>query len=239
MTKPFYWRSLLDDGLDELALSAHAGFAPRLGVNVAVTVVAAMMLPWPTCLAWAALTLALEAQAWFATRGQFLGRPVGWRTRLWHLCGLAASSLAWTALGALLWSRGGVEGALCAVVIWLSVIFFAQTNAYQSPLGFVVGGAMPSAVVLGVVAFAPHTAQLNLAPVIAILAIGFCFAGEGAARMLKARRRLIEAQEKLHQSEALYRVLADNVSDVISLADENGRRIYFSPSAERALGYPL
>jgi PAS domain S-box-containing protein len=214
MMKPLSWRSLLDDGLDELATSAHAGFGPRVGVNVAVAAVAAMLLPRPMCAAWMALTLGLELQAWFATRRQFQGLPVGWKIRLWHVLSLAAACLAWVGLGALLWSRGGVEGSICAVVVWLSVIFFAQTNAYQSPTGYVVGGA-----------------------VLAVLALGFSFAAEGVSRMLKARRRLNETQAKMRQSEALYRVLADNVTDVISLTQVDGRRLYVSPSVEQALGY--
>jgi len=41
------------------------------------------------------------------------------------------------------------------------------------------------------------------------------------------------------KSEALYRVLAENVTDVITLADADGARLYMSPSIEPALGYPL
>ena len=34
-------------------------------------------------------------------------------------------------------------------------------------------------------------------------------------------------------------MLADNITDVISLADADGKRIYMSPSIEQALGYPI
>src|SRR5580658_6363518 len=140
VAKSWSWRSLLDDGLDELARSAHAGFLPRVVVNIGVAGVFALMVPWPLCLAWGCVTVALEVEAWFATRRQFLGQPVGWRTRLWHLAGLAASSIAWVAMGGVVWATGGVEGAICATVVWLALIFFAQTNAYQSRTGFLVSG---------------------------------------------------------------------------------------------------
>ena len=208
-----------------------------MAVNFAVAGVFAMILPWRLCLAWGCLTVGLEIQAWFATRRQFRGEAVGWKTRLWHVCGLATSSLAWVGFGALAWMSGSVEGALCAVLVWLSVIFFAQTNAYQSRLGFVLGGAIPGAVVFAVVLFAPHPPHLQLVPVLATLALGLSFAVKGVSRMLKARRALEETQAKMRQSEALYRVLADNATDVISLAGVDGQRFYISPSIEQALGY--
>ena len=232
-------QSILDEGLDELAVSAHAGFLPRVAVNVATAWVFSFFLPGRVCAAWLALTLGLEIQAWFATLRQARGKPVGWKTRLWHIAGLAASSLAWVGLGALGWAFGGVEGALCATVLWLSVIFFSQTNAYQSPLGFVVGGVVPALVVLAVVGLAPHAPGLDLAPIVTLLALAFVFAGQGAMRMLKARQALARSQAEQRHSDALYRMLADNVTDVISLSDVNGKRLYMSPSIGAALGYPL
>jgi PAS domain S-box-containing protein len=50
----------------------------------------------------------------------------------------------------------------------------------------------------------------------------------------------VEAQRALAQSqasEALYRILADNQTDVITLWDANGTRVYVSPSIERATGF--
>ena len=229
----------LDEGLDELAVSTHAGLLPRLGVNVATAWVFSAFLPWQVCAVWLAVTLALEAQAWFATLPQARGRRVGWPQRLWHIVSLGVSAIAWVTLGALGWMSGSLEGALCATVLWLSVIFFSQTNAYQSPLGFVVGGVLPAVAVLGVVTLGPHALHLRLAPVGGLLALALLFAGDGAVRMRVARQELVRTQADHQRSEALYRVLADNVTDVISLNDANGKRVYLSPSIEAALGYPL
>jgi PAS domain S-box-containing protein len=231
--------SILDEGLDELAVSAHAGFLPRVAVNVATAWVFSFFLPWRVCAGWLVLTLCLEGQAWFATLRQASGKPVGWKTRLWHVAGLAAAALAWVGLGALGWTFGGVEGALCATVLWLSVIFFSQTNAYQSPLGFVVGGVIPAVAVLAIVGLAPHASGLKLAPIVTLLALAFVFAGQGAARMLRARQELARTQAEQQRSDTLYRMLADNFTDVISLNDTTGKRLYMSPSIGDALGYPL
>jgi PAS domain S-box-containing protein len=231
--------SILDEGLDELAVASHAGFLPRIAVNVATAWVFSMIIPWRVCAIWVAVTLALEAQAWFATLRQARREEVGWGRRLWHVAGLAVSSLAWVMLGALGWAYGGVEGELCATVLWFSVIFFSQTNAYQSPIGFVVGGVFPAVAVMAIVVFAPHAAGLRLAPFVTLLALALVFAGQGAARMLRARQELARTQAEQRRSEALYRVLADNVTDVISLNDVFGKRLYMSPSIEAALGYPI
>ena len=230
---------ILDEGLDELAVSAHAGSVPRMVVTAVAAAAFAGVVAWPICLMWALVTMALEVDAWFATRRQFLGQPVGWRTRLWHVSGLALGSLCWITIGGLAWATGRPEGALCAVVVWLAVIFFAQTNAYQSWTGFVVGGVFPAAAALATALLVPGPQGLRPTPFLGVLLLAFVFAGDGVSRMLKARRRLNEAQAKLSRSEALYRVLADNVKDVISLADADGKRIYMSPSIEQALGYPI
>ncbi len=237
--KPDHLTAILDDGLDELAANAHAGFWPRVAINAATAAIFAMVLPWTTCLAWGCVTLALEGAAWFVTRRQYLGRGVGWRTRLCHVCIMGVSGLAWVVLGALAWETGALAAMLCAVVVWLAVVFFAQTHAHQSALGIVVGGAAPAAVILAVVLLAPHPASLQIAPLVATLLVAFVFAGDGVARMMKARRNYREAKVEVERSEALYRLLADNITDVITLADATGKRLYMSPSIERALGYPL
>jgi PAS domain S-box-containing protein len=232
-------RSILDEGLDELAVATHAGLLPRLAVNVATGWVFSLVIPWRVCAIWVGVTLALELQAWFATRRQAKGKPVGWGRRFWHVASLAVSAVAWVTLGALGWMWGGVEGELCATVLWLSVIFFSQTNAYQSPVGFVVGGVIPAVAVLAIVALAPHAPGLKLAPFVILLALAFMFAGQGATRMLQARQELTRTQADQRRSHALYRMLADNVTDVISLNDVDGKRLYMSPSIEAALGYPI
>ena len=126
---------LLEDGLDELAATSHAGFLPRLVATLSVPIILSMLLPPMVCIGWGVVAGASEISAWFGTRRQYLGLPISWKTRLWHVMGLAVSSAAWVFIGAALWLTGSPLAALCGVVIWLAIIFFSQTNAYQSPVG--------------------------------------------------------------------------------------------------------
>ena len=54
---------------------------------------------------------------------------------------------------------------------------------------------------------------------------------------MAARRRYEQATQDLRDSEQSYRLLADNVTDVISLASADNQRLYVSPSIERILGF--
>lgn len=64
--------------------------------------------------------------------------------------------------------------------------------------------------------------------------LGQVVAIQGVTRDVSERRRLEEA---LRKSERLYRLLAENVSDVIWAIDFSGRYLYLSPSVQLLLGY--
>jgi PAS domain S-box-containing protein len=230
-------RRLLDDGLDELAARSHEGTVVRLFIGVGVAGLASTLLPPTLCLVWLVLQLANEIFSWFVTRRQFRGGRASIPLRLVHIITLATGCLIWMGLGCLLWATGTPEGEICGAILWLSVIFFTQTNAYQSPSGFIVGGALPGLGLLLWLLIAPNTGHLNLPPVIALFVISLAFASDGVFRAMAARRQFDDARDKLKASEAQYRVLADNVSDVIALNSLDGRRIYLSPSIEKAMGY--
>jgi PAS domain S-box-containing protein len=55
-------------------------------------------------------------------------------------------------------------------------------------------------------------------------------------RVRTRTRELAEANAALRRSQELYRVLAENTTDLITLHDLAGRRVYASPSATRVLG---
>jgi PAS domain S-box-containing protein len=58
----------------------------------------------------------------------------------------------------------------------------------------------------------------------------------------EAQRRRVEAEEalvKLEESDRLYRLLAENLTDNLGLWSANGERLYISPSIEKITGYTV
>ena len=230
-------KRLIDERLDELAASSHAGGGPRIAVTFGVGLISLWLLPWQACAAWTAAAVAIETWSHFCTRTQFKGLPVSLSLRVNHLCNLAVSSANWFLIGLLYWRTGTAEGAIGAVAIWLSITAFAQGFAYQSPLGYAVGGVAPAIAMMVAITIAPNAALHSPAPVWAILGLAVLFISSGARQTLTARKRYDEAQAQLANSEAGYKILADNVIDVIALTSASGKRLYTSPSVERVLGW--
>ena len=82
---------------------------------------------------------------------------------------------------------------------------------------------------------------LPLAWMLASQQVNLAAAHDEQLALLAARERAIceaeDAQVRLRSSESLYRLLADNLTDSISLWSPEGKRLYSSPSIERLLGY--
>ena len=228
---------LLDDGLDEMAARAFEGLAMRMVATVGVTALVTMMLPWRLCLAWLAVQTVSEATSALVTRPQSRGETVGPWMRLAHLGTVISGCSLWTLLGCMLWASGTPEGVAGALILWLSVIFFAQNTAYQSTTGFLVGGGIPALGMLGFMTLGPNWLRMPLIPVVGLDLVALGFVADGVMRSLAVRRRFEETQAKLVASESQYRMLADNITDVLWLNQYDGQRIYVSPSVKRALGF--
>ncbi|HEY5008277.1 MAG TPA: histidine kinase dimerization/phospho-acceptor domain-containing protein, partial [Caulobacteraceae bacterium] len=228
---------ILDDGLDEVAARAYQGMPLRLVVTACVAAVVTLLLPWTLCLAWLGLQLLTEGISVFVTRPQAMGRKVGPVVRAAHLANLMLGAMLWMGLGALLWICDVPGGSICAVIIWVSVVFFGQNNAYQSTTGFIVGGAVPGLSMLVFVIAGPNPHHLPLIPIVGLLILALSFVADGVMRSLGVRRDFEAAQRRTAASEAHYRLLADNVTDVIALSGVNGERRYISPSIQQALGF--
>jgi PAS domain S-box-containing protein len=229
--------SFLDRGLDEMAAGARASFAPRLFALVCTGLIALAFLPWQVCAAWGALVGGIDVISFLLTRDQFLGRPVSPSVRFQHVACLVGGVAGWVALGGLIWATGTAAGAVCGVVIWLALMGFAQVHAYQSRTGYLLAGVLPAVAMLVIPLAAPNPAIANVWPVWLQLLISIAFAVSGARQTLAARRRFEQATQDLRDSEQSYRLLADNVTDVISLATADNQRLYVSPSIERILGF--
>ena len=227
----------LDEGLDELAAKSFDGLKIRLVIAVLVSALAMQVISPAAGFVWYGASVVQEAYSWLVSRRQGRGEIASKRLRAAYLLSLVTGCTVWMVLGGLFWVTGAPEGAAIAVTLWLSVIFFTQTNAYQSPIGFLVGGALPGLGMLAWVLVGPNPLHLNLIPVVGFLALALIFACDGVFRALAARQKFNQAQDLLSASEGKYRVLADNLTDVISMTDTAGTKLYVSPSMAKVLGY--
>jgi PAS domain S-box-containing protein len=228
--------ALLDRRFDEFAAETHENLTPRALVAVGAGAAALMALPWKLCALWTIAALSIELWGWFASRDQFLGRAVKRSSQLIYLANLAGMIASWFVLGWLFWRTGREDGAICAAITWLSIMGFAQTFASRTPLGFAICGVLPALGVVTVMALEPPSGAREPL-VLAIMGLSIAFALAGARQTSRTGRRFEAARQALHDSEATYRVLADNVGDVIGRRALDGAVIYTSPSIEAALGY--
>ncbi len=228
---------ILDDGLDKMAANTERATAIRCLVSLAVAAITAFVLPLRISALWLIAMYAIEIWGAVARAFVFKNRRGTRIARCAHLITAGAVSCGWIVLGYFLWTSGAPAAPVCAAALWLSVIYFGQTNAIDSPIGLIVTGASPAAGMLLIVGLSSNHLSSSVGPVWALLALAVAFAGEGAARGLIARRRFSDAQGRIIDSEARYRVLADNVTDIIALTRLDGKRLYMSPSIEQALGY--
>ena len=60
---------------------------------------------------------------------------------------------------------------------------------------------------------------------------------ERAIQLAREREKRLQAQEKLRQSEEKFRLLAENVTDIIMQLDSEGNYLYVSPSIEEITGH--
>jgi two-component system sporulation sensor kinase A len=70
-----------------------------------------------------------------------------------------------------------------------------------------------------------------------MLMTAVAFSVSGARQTMAARHRYDQATQDLRDSELGYRLLADNVTDVISLESADNKRLYVSPSIDRILHF--
>lgn len=128
MSRPGRVPALIDERLDELAASAHLAARARVPITMGIGFIAHFMIGWPAATAWTAILMACEVWAWFATRPQFLGLPISVGQRLNHLVNISTETTGWVLMGWLLWRTGTPQGALCGVIVWLSIISPSPTK---------------------------------------------------------------------------------------------------------------
>ena len=131
--------------------------------------------------------------------------------------------------------RVAAAWASCAVIIWLSLLGFAQVYSLSVQAGYLLAGLMPAASMRDTPLIWPNPA-IPAGPAVRLLMLtSIAFSFSGARQTMAVRRNYMTRPlcGSLRDSEASYRLLADNVTDVISLASADNQRLYVSPSIEQ------
>jgi PAS domain S-box-containing protein len=219
--------------LDEAAALAHKGRLGRIVVTLGVALMAALLMPWPICAAWAAAGVSLEGWGRLRTRRQFHGQPVTRRDRVGFAAYFTIVHLNWLLMGALMWWAGTPTAHLWGAILWATIGTMVLLLAYQSPLAFLIAGAAPAIAVVAVVVMNGDAGRPPVVSIVAGLTVGLLYAGVRARKMPSA----LSLQRNLDSAAIQYRIMAGAITDAVLRTRIDGLVVYMSPAVERACGY--
>ena len=219
--------------LDEAAALVHPLTLVRAVLNLLGGLIALMILPWPACAAWVAAGAAAEVWCWFATAAQSRGETVTWRARGNFIAVYAIMAFLWVLLGVLFWSTGTLEGQASGGILLLTMGIIFVALFYTTPVVFLAAGAAPAIGALTMLALADGRGWRQLAPIWMALGIGMIFVAGRALDTPSAQ----ESRRRLNDSLNKYRILAENITDIIARVDLTGVYQYVSPASLSVLGY--
>jgi PAS domain S-box-containing protein len=227
-------RVSLAERLDESAAEVHLVTAIKAVLSLAGCLIALLVVDARAATMWLAASSSVLTWSWAASRRQARGEAVGWRLRAAFVAGLAAENLCWAMLGALLWSAGSVSGQACALVIWAALCGIGVLLFYNTPAIFLVAGVLPASAAFTLVALRSGMGWREALPVWIALGLSVIF---DMGRALETPSHQA-SKRRLNDSLNRYRILAENVTDVIMRTELDGRQQYVSPAALSVLGYP-
>jgi PAS domain S-box-containing protein len=219
--------------LDEAAVAVHQVMLPRLMLYPLAGLVAALLLPMDQYASWFAAGLWLEAWLWYATRAQFAAHRVSVARHAHFAVSFTGVNLIWLLLGVLCWRTGTAEGQATAMLLGVNVVALVGILAYASPVMYLIAGAVPALSALVMIGLRDGRHIEQMAPILITAALGLVFA-LGRARETPSVQA---AQRDLKASLAQYRLLADNITDVVAHSSLDGELLYLSPSTRAVLGY--
>jgi PAS domain S-box-containing protein len=219
--------------LDEAAAVVPGVTLAKMALTLFGGLIAALVLRPETGVLWTLATVTLAAWTHLAAGPQARGQAVSWRRRLAFIAGLEAENVAWLLLGLLLWNAGDTAGQASAVVIWATVGAVAVLLFYSTPIVFLAAGASPAIAALTVVALRCGLGWREVLPMWIGVGLSLIF---NLGRALETPSTQV-SQRRLNDSLNSYRVLAENVTDVIMRTDLDGMHQYVSPASLAVLGY--
>ncbi|MDR3507543.1 MAG: ATP-binding protein [Caulobacteraceae bacterium] len=223
----------LSQRLDDAAALVHPVSPVKAALNVVGGLMAAMILPPMICIPWVLGGVLLETWGWFATRRAFLRRPVDWRGRALFIANYVWVNLWWLALGALFWNTGTLQGQASAMVLFLAIVSVFVMLFHTAPLTFLIAGSFPAIAALAVVAIRDEHGWREFAPIWIALGLSMIFNLGRALETPSAQA----SKQLLNDSLNKYRILAENVTDIITRMDLDGIHQYVSPGVFEVLGY--
>ena len=219
--------------LDEAAALIHPLTLVRTVLTLVGGLMALMILPWPTCAAWMAAGAAVEIWCWFATVAQSRGQAVNWRAR-WNFAVVYMTlTLLWVLLGLLFLRTGTLEGQASGSIVLLSIGTIFVALFYTTPAVFLAAGAAPAIGALTMIALADGRGWRQLLPIWMSLGLAMIFVAGRALDTPSAQ----ESRRRLNDSLNKYRILAENITDIIARVDLTGVYQYVSPASLSVLGY--
>jgi two-component system, sensor histidine kinase len=219
--------------LDEAAAAVHTLAWVRVTSSLVGVLIAGMIVPWTTSVAWLVGGLMVEAWCWFATRARSRGEAIGPTVRANFVLAYVILNLWWLLFGALLWSADTLQGQASGAVVFLVVGSLFVLMFYNTPLVFLAAGTAPAAGALTLIALADGRDWRQLLPIWLALGLSMSFIARRALDTPSAQ----ESRRRLNDSLNDYRILADNVTDIIARMNLEGVNQYVSPACLAVLGY--
>ena len=219
--------------LDEATEAVRKVAVIKIILTLTGGLMAALVLPLATCAVWVAVGLALEIWTWSALRVRAPDQAIGRWARATFVVTRLAINGWWLVLVVLFWTSGTLVGQATAAVVAVAIASAFLMLFHTAPATFLVAGAFPVLAAMTVFAVNDGHGWRELLPVwMAIIThLIFCL-----GRALD-RPSAQETDRRIQASLDQYRVLAENVTDIIARNDLDGVYRYISPASLKVLGY--
>ncbi len=219
--------------VDEAAVAIHEVFAVRALLTLGGAATAMLILPRITCAIWLCGGLGLEVWSWFATRRQARGVGVSRAGRANFAANYLATNLWWLLLALLFFNAGSVEGRASGTVLFVAMGALFALLIYTHPVVFLATGAALAIGAASVILLDDGLGWREMLPVAMALGLSMVFCLGRALDTPSVQESKRRVKDSLDQ----FKVLAENVTDIITRTDLNGVYQYVSPASLAVLGY--
>jgi PAS domain S-box-containing protein len=194
---------------------------------------ALLLLPWQVSAGWVAGNTLLEIWGWFATRPQGKRQQIGWPARANFLANYGVTNLWWLTLSLLFWTAGSPAAQATGLALLIAIGLVGVLLFYNAPVVFLAAGILPAGASLSLMVVGQGGGWRELLPIWMALTLSAIF---NLGRAIETPS-MQQTQRRLDASRNSYRVLAENITDIIVRCDMAGLHQYVSPASLSVLGY--